>query len=548
MLPYDPAIDPTLTPTMPDEAIPYVTSPAALFPRQPYELELWFHLAASYELLIAAGYPRHSHKRLGLKLPYKLDSGLMPSPELHAALITAGQEWVRRWVFSSVADRMEDVIRFANDDEAQAWAHSWLVVFKGSPIHYRNWGGNTLGLLLGVERGVLEWVGRLYSHFLRRTDELGSHDGRLVMNIDSGFHFCPRLATNTRHKPTRIYKMYNRDYFPNIFRLDERLTYLPDVFVYGTLDPDRAHPTTHLEFMANVSPHDQLATQGDVALMYSANSHTVSHDARVIALATRARDDPGAVREEAILNAMRPGDGIYPGTDLTEALGVKVLRSGGRVTKDATQSPLWVGPPRRADLASGAILAWPANLVHGFPFYTGRTATFHLAKRLSYASSFQPFNELFHPKRRLWAYCWGASNNGSSSTTTKGTRTQTDDEDEVLHRVSADVSHHAKQGAAVNKAYTNNNGFYFMFTNVPDVRMFFSLPVQLARALQLRFPDVFPPTASALDLAKDLIRRKQEWQAPVPDHESTRMVRTLWHMLDYKQPAGSGGVGRAAEE
>lgn len=528
LLPYDPSKDPSNIPPMREERIPYVTSPPAIFPREPYELELWFHLAASYELLMAAGYPRHTNRQLGLKLPYTLDNGNVPNPEMHARMVAAGREWVRRWVLSTVAERMEDVVRFANDDEAQFWTHSFLCDFKGSPIHYRNWGANTLGLLLGVESGVLDWVSRLYGHFLRRTDEADSLDGRLLMNINTGFHFCPRRSTNTRHKKTRIYKMYNRDYFPNIFRLDERLSYLPDVYVYGTLDPGRAHPTTHLEFMANVSPHDQLATQGDVALLYSANSHTISHDARVIALATRAREDPESVKEEAILHAMRPLDSYLTGLDLTEALGVTTKRSGGRKTKDPTTSPLWVGPPRRADLASGCIIAWPANLVYGFPYYQGRNSTFHLCKRLSYASSFQPLNEMNHPNRHLWAYCWGSG---------KGPRGRgTDDLDEVLHRVSADTTHHAKQGPHATKSYTNNNAFYFMFTNVPDVRMFFSLPVQLARALQLRFPDVFPPTTSTLDLAKDLIRRKHEWQAPVPNHEATRMIRTLWDMLVYERP------------
>lgn len=535
LLPYDPAADPTATPFDPAaESVPYIASPRGLFPREPYELELWFHLAASYELLVAAGYPRHSNKRLGLKLPYKIEEGLLPDSELRGSLIAAGTEWVRKWVLSSVADRMADVIRFANDDEAQMWMHSWLRVVKGTYILYNNWGASTVGMMMGVEDAVLEWVNHLHSHFYRRTHELGSLDGRLRMDIDTGFQFCPRLAANTRHKPPsqRRFKMFHQDCMPHQFRIGEKLAYLPDMYLYGSLDPAHAQPATHLEFMASVSPHDQLASQGDVGLMYSANSHTLTHDQRVAALAIRARDEPGTVREECILSAMRPEDVLdKAGVTLSEGLGTKIHRSGGRTEMDVTKCPLWVGPPRRADLPSGCILAWPSNLVHGFPHNTGRQATLHLSRRICYINSYQPFKENSNGSGRLWSYCWGVDDMAGSQRDYKGIRTQSDDPEVLLRRVSADVSHHAKQGPRAKKAYTNNNGFHFMFCNLPDVRIFFSLPVQMARFLQLRFPDVFPPTASALALAKDLIARRAEWQAPVPDHPATRMVRRLWGMF-----------------
>jgi hypothetical protein len=94
--------------------------------------------------------------------------------------------------------------------------------------------------------------------------------------------------------------------------------------------------------------------------------------------------------------------------------------------------------------------------------------------------------------------------------------------DDPLLRMASDLTHHS----ARLDSYTNTQAFAFMLTYVPDMRRFFSVPYQLARALVLRFPEHYPPnTTDVGQLAATLLREKYQFRGP-PEVE--RMIRALW--------------------
>lgn len=422
-----------------------VLSPEGLFPRAPYELEVWYHMAAMTELLKAAEYPA-AGVGIGVQRPYSIQRGpryCPPPPEQAERMIAAGREWARRWVHGTVEARLADgVAAFAADEELQLWAHGWLRSRKGVSIHYRNWGAMTVGLLLGVEPGVLRWVGELYGAFMCRAGPEGGARRRLVMQLE-GFTWCPRLATSEktaakmRSAPAGSPAPDSLDpmspaLLASTYRIQERLVYEPDRRAYGTLEPGRAQPTTHLEFAANLARHDQTAAQADVQLVYSRDSHTLSCEERLARLLHFARHPPDlaeierhcfgieprddgvqrvwcSVSEAAVAAACRPAlrretPGHNLGTELTQSLGVALRRAGRHRTFNPCTSPLWVGPAARAELPAGRILGWPANLVHGWPNTNGLSSAYHVTKTLCFASSYQ---EAAHPQQAVWMHCWG---------------------------------------------------------------------------------------------------------------------------------------------
>lgn len=444
-----------------------VVSPEGLFPRACYETEIWYHMAAICELLRAAEYPE-GRVGIGAGTPYCIRRGPTyspPPPEQAERMRAAGRRWAERWVRGRVGARLADGVRaFAADEEAQLWAHGWMRSRKGVSIHYRNWGAMTLGLLLGVEPGVLRWVGDLYGVFLGARRQLEEESGaasgsgsgsasdpvradpaRLALQLE-GFTWCPRLATHERFaQPMRAapagtpaprsFDPMDTRFLATSYRIQERLAYEPDRHAYGSLEPGRAQPTTHLEFAANLARHDQRAEQGDVQLVYSRDSHTLSCAARLERLLHFARHPPDlaeierrcfgvephddgvqrvwcAVSEAAVAAACRPMARETPGhnlgTELTQSLGVALRRAGRHRTFNPSTSPLWVGPACRAELPAGRILGWPANLVHGWPNTNGLSSAYHLTKTLCFASSFQQDGKLRrHPQEAVWRHCWG---------------------------------------------------------------------------------------------------------------------------------------------
>jgi hypothetical protein len=615
-----------------------VLSPEGLFPRVPYELEVWYHMAAMTELLQAAEYPA-AGVGIGVQRPYSIQRGpryCPPPPEQAERMVAAGREWARRWVHGTVEARVADgVAAFAADEELQLWAHGWLRSRKGVSIHYRNWGAMTIGLLLGVEPGVLRWVGELYGAFMCRAGPEGGARHRPVLQLE-GFTWCPRLATSEktaskmRSAPAGSPAPDSLDpmspaLLASTYRIQERLVYEPDRRAYGTLEPGRAQPTTHLEFAANLARHDQTAAQADVQLVYSRHSHTLSCEERLARLLHFARHPPDlaeierrcfgveprndgvqrvwcSVSEAAVAAACRPAlrretPGHNLGTELTQSLGVALRRAGRHRTFNPCTSPLWVGPAARAELPVGRILGWPANLVHGWPNTNGLSSAYHITKTLCFASSYQ---EATHPQQAVWMHCWGLTDwaevlgpkpvmhigvprgricpsgqAGGSPKKCEGEGDQgpsagrgrrrvaaslpapepalepparrkaaaqrkvhalgdvqvtppaeSDDPlDALLLRTAADLTHHATR----LDTYSNLQAFAFMFKYVPETRIFFSLPHQLARALVLRFPETYPPaTTDVLALAKRLLRERRDFDAPEPVQ---RMIRTLWDMF-----------------
>jgi hypothetical protein len=579
-------------------------SPTGLFPREPYEAEIWIHLAACYELLRAAEYPNEC-AGIGASISYCIREGPAynpPEPERHERMVQAGRAWVSRWIESTVAQQLDAARAFAADERAQLWAHGWLKTRVGSTIQYRNWGAMTLCLLMGAEPGLLRWV-----HDLQLAFKRASQWTRTFFELE-GFTFCPRLGTHEKlsgtmrtagpHAPApKRYDPYDVSILPAMYRIQERLVCASEAFQYGCLRPGYECPTTHLEFSANLAPHAQLAQQGDVQMVYSQDSHTVDNEERLRRLLEFARHPPDLaeverrcfgfepkadgirrvwceVSEKAVMVAMRPDNRETPGhalgTELTPSLGVAVRRVGRHRECNPTTSPLWVGPPIRCDLPSGAVLAWPANLVHGWNNVNALSGAHHMGKMLCFASSFQLTSA--HPQQAVWMYCWGVKKwadlddaalaerlavktrtrtnpKRTSKTFTRkrsGRRGAAEEppeeppreplfrrtprppritselEAEPMLRMASDLTHHS----ARLTEYTNNQAFAFMLTFVPQARRFFSVPYQLARALTLRFPQHYPPeTTDIARLAQRLYDEKHRFQGPP---EVARMIRTLW--------------------
>lgn len=109
---------------------------------------------------------------------------------------------------------------------------------------------------------------------------------------------------------------------------------------------------------------------------------------------------------------------------------------------------------------------------------------------------------------------------------------------DALHRIADDVMIMQK-GKAWLCAIPRTIRF-FLF-QMPETRTFFSAPMQLARALVLRFPQHYAPETTDLQaLAARLVREGPRFKAPP---EVAAMVRTLWQdyiPIDVAIDHGSG--------
>jgi hypothetical protein len=517
-----------------------------LFPREPYELEIMYHLAGLADLLHVSGYPSSSR-------------GVGSSREKTGATREALEAWVNKWVVAPVRERLEDVVRFSRDDAEQAWLHSWIHTRNGSTILYRNWGAVGLGLLLGVEQPVVDFAMRLFANFFRQSNT-GSMDGMLRMTLD-GFHFCPRLHSGSKAKSA---KTAQKD-LPSIFRVNERLHYSPQIKRYGTLEPGRAAPTTHLDFVANLSPLPQVHEDGDIVFTYSRDSHTLTARQKVERLVAGMNDgtrgttqDRGIVRsnhitEDAILRAMQFDtlslSHMSHGFDLAPDLGVSIEQRGKKRSYDATTSPLWVGPAQTlTPWNPGCLLCFPANLVHGYRNYNLHAKKLHLAKRINYSPSYQVLSHGTNPSGYVWNYSWGIVDQKHTTTTTAtGTGTTTAatgtttgplaagrEYPVAFLRSTADLTH----GKSETKRNSSMGAMAYALKTVPETTAFISLPVQLARALTLRFPELYMDK-DTLTLARALVHYKQAWRGQhevegheVEGHEAVRMLQHLWVMFE----------------
>lgn len=495
-----------------------------------YELEIMFHMAGLSDLLRAVGYPYLEHRRPGLKLHEDLARGTFDVDR-----VSKVKSWVLKWVVAPVRDRMGDVEAFMGNAAEQAWFHSWLHTRQGWSVQYRNWGALSLCCLLGVEPSVLQWVTHLYSHFFRQGN-FGTMDGRPRLSFDA-YQFCPSLHTVRGNPETAL---------PTVFRLNERLGHHPHAKHYGSLEPGKAQPTTHLDFMINLDSEEQRAELGDVCLTYSEDSEKMSLDTRIQRLVdgmkdgTRHRTPHGkssyvtnVIEEEEILRAMKWEDlkchNATTGFDLTPRLGVTVKVHGGRRQTDPTTCPLWVGPARFVNLKPGEIVAWPSNLVHGFRNFHIRREfqkRRHLVKRLNFSTSFQILPSGTHPHITSWKYAWGLPSR---------VRRKEKEHTPTIHasfppcffRSVSDTMQHSDDGYSYS---TSVKAMSYAIKHVPETKAFISLPVQLARALTFRFPEVFM-SRDTLDLARDLATRMQEWDCTASPL-ATSMVRELWTMFE----------------
>lgn len=515
---------------------PFMKTMCEGFDRRAYELEIMFHMAGLSDLLRAVGYPYLEHRRPGLKLDAALAMGTF-EPER----VDAVKAWVLKWVVAPVRERMADVLSFMDNAAEQAWFHSWLHTRQGWSVQYRNWGALSLCCLMGVEPSVLRWVTHLYSHFFRHGN-FGSMDGRPRLSFDA-YQFCPQLHT-ARGDPESA--------LPTVFRLNERLGHHPHAKHYGSLDPGRAQPTTHLDFMVNLDGEEQDCGSGDVCLVYSEESEKMDLDTRVRRLVDGMSDGTrhttslgkssyvkNEILEEEILRAMKWEDlkchNATTGFDLTPRLGVTVTVHGGRRRTDPTTCPLWVGPARFVSLKPGEFVAWPANLVHGFRNFhirKGKTPRVcrHLSKRLNFSTSFQILPSGTHPHTTSWKHAWGVE----CSRKRKRERERTPALPELtplflpcFFRSVSDTMQHSDDGYTYS---TSVKGMSYAIGHVPETKAFISLPLQLARALTFRFPEAFMGE-STLELARDLATRREGWSTPKSDL-ATSMVRELWAMFE----------------
>jgi hypothetical protein len=224
-------------------------------------------------------------------------------------------------------------------------------------------------------------------------------------------------------------------------------------------------------------------------------------------------------------------------------------------------SPLWVGPPVRVPMPPGAALALPSNLVHQIARYQTSGSTFSLYKKVCLAGSFARDRRLLTQQRRMWKYCWGLADSpwselwyridkrpdgkkpsrpylhgpglpAPTSPRRANHRLDADCFKERFRRAAAD--HDVKQRCLYDGwlARTARNrilgvrGLSWLFAFAPEVRPFFSLPHQLARALVLRFPQHYPPaTTDVCALADRLIAEREAFAAPP---EVAAMIAKLW--------------------
>jgi hypothetical protein len=227
-------------------------------------------------------------------------------------------------------------------------------------------------------------------------------------------------------------------------------------------------------------------------------------------------------------------------------------------------SPMWVGPPVRVPMPPGAVAAVPSNLVHQIARYQTSASTFSLYKKLCLAGSYSADGALLLRQRRLWRYCWGIDRSpwthkpcgtsarservrtaavaepaaGAAAGAAAAQRTTLDAASlRERHRlVVADPDikqrciHDAWLAEKTRGRILGIRGLSWLFAHAPEVRPFFSLPHQLARALVLRFPEHYPPQATDVcALADRLIAQREDFEAPA---EVAHMIRTLWRSFE----------------
>jgi len=109
-----------------------------------------------------------------------------------------------------------------------------------------------------------------------------------------GFFWCPRMMTEPRRIEMREapdgarwpedLDPFALEVLAAAFHNRERNAYDPSRHCYGSLQPGRAYPCTHLDLLANLSAHEQRSDYGDAQLVYSSDSNTLGPEEKLARL------------------------------------------------------------------------------------------------------------------------------------------------------------------------------------------------------------------------------------------------------------------------
>lgn len=344
---------------------------------------------------------------------------------------------------------------------------------------------------------------------------------------------------------------------------DERTRRVMD-FAAAPPDPDRVRQLCYSDMVFRMrknpklrhTPPDQLlALAADDPAARMASSITGDVEATITC----------RVAPNVMITAMRPVRKLPASMDigvrLSPLFGTAVHAIGNNRWHNPVTCPLWVGPPRRVDVPAGAVVALPSNLVYQISRYQTMASTFSLYKRICLAGSFSPSRSLLAPQRALWNYCWGvpaaaAAEAGAAAEAADAAARPSPEEEYRRHVEEASEAGYPITPASMRlscrqaeadpdilqrciydailctyqtRSRIGIRGLNWVFFFMPEVRPFFSLPHQLARALVLRFPEHYPPESTdVLALARRLVAEKQAFRGP---QEVTSMLGTLWDMM-----------------
>jgi hypothetical protein len=376
----------------PVEEEPFVRSGPGLFPREPYDTAIWWHLCALSELLDCAGVPRSSLSMKGMPTATLLNRTATESrtqqipdpisPAAGAAIARSAREWVRRWVEAPMAERAADVRAFCEDDAAQVRLFSVLQPMRFGRAQARwkvqqlHLGAVTVTMLLSAEPGVRAWVRRCLDGFhgvgrpreeaLRAEQEFREKEragwqafaesaesagagpaipasaALRVTSAMDGFQFCPRIVcagvTRSGHS------LLSADGRP---KTQTRLNFarfspaaLPTIWhraerLCPPPEPHRtgrfrtsALPAAHIEVFANLGAYPQDSTQGDVQVCYSAGSDARDVEETLTQLAYRAAAGPP--EDMAVRIGLKPGSRTMWECEVTEDALARAIRHAER--------------------------------------------------------------------------------------------------------------------------------------------------------------------------------------------------------------------------
>lgn len=356
--------------------------------------------------------------------------------------------WAARWAACDHVDaRAEDVARFKTDVRGQEFLYR--VGTKHGIV--KDLGAGGVCALLRVHPALLEYGRDVVERFYG----IRCAASELRSSMDS-VGFIPTSVVDA--DPTLA---------PTWMHCDERLARMPRRR-YGRLTAGAA-ATDGFQMVANLAPTVQDGPAGDACFVYSAESHTTNHDTRVRVL--RAAGVP----EEAIQVASRK--------DWVKLAPLVPLGAAAR----AESSPLWAGPLTRGAIVSGGVLVFPSNVVHGnAPFAVAGRPQPRLVRYVTYFPAPRLKGKPPGPGRH-----WVEMMTGITRKRSREGDENANPAVPPLLPIAYTTNHRggAKNSSGklpVFRAGPNRDLFERVNAALDrsDVRMFFTLPMMLARGLQ----------------------------------------------------------------